>query len=132
MVFYQCYWDVVGGSLTGLVNFTLATVRVPFGLLEFFVALILEKDYLESTSDIRPITLLNVAFKVVMKVLLNGMRHIMTKLIGPFHNSFLPWRSTLDNVILAQEVMHNMNRKKGKKSFMMIKVDLHKAYNNLD
>lgn len=52
----------------------------------------------------------------------------MQRIIGPTQNSFLPGRSTLDNIILTQEVVHYMNRKKGKKGLMVIKLDLHKAY----
>lgn len=37
----------------------------------------------------------------------------------------------MDNVILTQEVIHIMRRKKGKKGLMPVKLDLHEAYNNL-
>lgn len=114
VAFYQHFWDVVGSPLTRLVNLAFSTGRIPTGLLEALVTLIPKKDRPESVSDFRPITLLNVAFKIVTKVLVNKMRPFMSKLIGHFQNSFLPGRSTLDNVILAQEV-HSMNRKKGKR-----------------
>lgn len=52
----------------------------------------------------------------------------MSKLIGPHQNSFLPNRSTTDNVILTQEVVQNMNNKRRKKKLMIFKVDLQKAY----
>lgn len=122
----------MGNSLTGLVNSTFSTGRFPTGLLEALITLIPKKDRLELASDFRPITLLNVVFKVITKVLVNKMHPIMSKLIRSFKNSFLPGRSMLDNVILAQEVMHCMNRKKGSKGFMMIKLDLHKAYDSID
>lgn len=130
--FYQHFWEEVGPKLTGFVNNALTFSRVPTGMLEAFITLIPKKDCPEDASDFRPITLLNVAFKVVSKVLVNRLRPIMNKLIGPFQNSFLPGRSTLDNVILAQEIMHSMNMKKGKKGFMMVKIDLHKAYDSLN
>lgn len=38
----------------------------------------------------------------------------------------------MDNVILTLEIIHSMNRKKGKKGFMVLKLDLHKAYDSLD
>lgn len=81
-------------------------------------------------ANFRPITLLNVAFKVILKVLVNRMRPIMCKLIGPRHNSFLLGRSTLDNVILTHEIIHNVNKRKGRKGIMAIKIDLHKAYDS--
>lgn len=54
------------------------------------------------------------------------------KLIGPYQNNLLPGQSTLDNVILTQEFIHTMNRKKGKKGNMVIKIDLHKVCDNLN
>lgn len=86
----------------------------------------------ETANYFRPITLLNVVFKIISKVLVNRMRPIMSKLVGPFQNSFLPGRSTMDNVILNQEIMHSMRHKKGRKGYMMIKIDLHKAHDSLD
>lgn len=85
----------------------------------------------ESAADFRSITLLNVSFKVISKVLVNRLRPIMLKLIGPHQNSFLPGRSTMDNVILTQEVVHVMNNKRRKKNTMIIKIDLQKAYDSV-
>lgn len=39
--------------------------------------------------------------------------------------------NSYDNVIVAQEVIHYMERKKGKKGVMAIKVDLEKAYDRI-
>lgn len=112
-IFYQKYWDVVSGEITGMVNNALETGKVPGGMLHAFIILIPKRDCPETTGDFRPITLLNVAFKIISKVLVNRFRPIMNKIIDPYQNSFLLGRSTLDNVILTQEIMHGMNKKKG-------------------
>ena len=41
-------------------------------------------------------------------------------------------RRGLDNVVVAQELIHILDRKKGKIRFMAIKVDLAKAYDRLE
>ena len=38
----------------------------------------------------------------------------------------------LDNIIIAQELIHTMTLKKGKTGFMAIKIDLEKAYDRLE
>ncbi|XP_031120628.1 uncharacterized protein LOC116023758 [Ipomoea triloba] len=130
-IFYQHFWSEVGHSLTNMVNQALVSGMVNNSLLTAFITLIPKKEVLETAADFRPITLLNVAFKVISKVLVNRLRPIMQNLIGPHQNSFLPGRSTMDNVILTQEVVHTMSSKKGKKGFMIVKVDLHKAYDSV-
>ncbi|XP_019181390.1 PREDICTED: uncharacterized protein LOC109176414 [Ipomoea nil] len=130
--FYQDFWDIVSNPITDLVNQALTTGRVPVGILESFVTLIPKKDNTESAADFRPITLLNVVFKIITKVVVNRLRPLMDKLVGPHQNSFLPGRSTLDNIVLTQEIMHSMRNKKGKKGSLVMKVDLHKAYDSID
>ncbi|XP_019157963.1 PREDICTED: uncharacterized protein LOC109154684 [Ipomoea nil] len=130
--FYRHYWDIVGDSVTHFVNSCLTSGTIPSGMLEAYMTLIPKKENPENAGDFRPITLLNVIFKIVSKVLVNRLKPIMKKMVGPFQNSFLPGRSTLDNVVLTQEVIHNMTKAKGKKGFMVLKLDIHKAYDSLD
>ncbi|XP_031101801.1 uncharacterized protein LOC116005700 [Ipomoea triloba] len=130
-IFYQHFWSEVGPSLTRMVNQALVSGTIETSLLKAFMTLIPKKEVPETAADFRPITLLNVAFKAISKVLVNRLRPIMCKLIGPHQNSCLPGRSTMDNVILTQEVIHTMSSKKGKKGFMIVKVDLHKAYDSV-
>lgn len=131
-MFYQHFCEEISPALTKLVNQAIETGSVHKSLLQAFMTIIPKKEAPKSAADFRPITLLNVAFKVISKVLVNRVRPIMCKLIGPHQNSFLTGRSTLDNVILTQEIIHNMNRRKGKKGLMVVKVNLHKAYESVD
>ncbi|XP_019164608.1 PREDICTED: uncharacterized protein LOC109160818 [Ipomoea nil] len=130
--FYQNFWEEIGAAITILVNRAFYTGSVPLSILQAFVTLIPKKEVPETAADFRPITLLNVGFKVISKVLVNRLRPIMCRIIGPHQNSFLPGRSTLDNVILTQEVIHTMNKRKCRKGLMVVKVDLQKAYDSVD
>lgn len=55
----------------------------------------------------------------------------MTQLIGPNQASFVPGRHIIDNILVAQEVMHSMHIRKGKTAWMALKVDLEKAYDRI-
>ncbi|GLT65467.1 hypothetical protein SLA2020_378990 [Shorea laevis] len=54
------------------------------------------------------------------------------QLIGPYQSSFLAGRSMTNNIVLTQEVVHSMQRMKGSNGAMLLKIDLHKAFDSVD
>ena len=50
---------------------------------------------------------------------------------GPFQRSLLPGRATTDNINLAQEIIANLRRKKGKMGYAILKIDLEQAYDKI-
>ena len=94
--------------------------------------LIPKVDHPENLSQFRPISLCNVRYKLITKVVANRLKCFMPKLIGPMQSSFVPGRHITDNIIIAQEAFFSMNRKKGKVGWMAIKVDLEKEYDRLN
>ncbi|KAK3222256.1 hypothetical protein Dsin_009281 [Dipteronia sinensis] len=79
----------------------------------------------------RPISLCNTYYKVVSKVVVQRLRHIIPSLISPNHVAFVPGRQIQNNIIVAQEVLHKFKRAKGKMRFIARKIDLAKAYDRL-
>ncbi|XP_072059052.1 uncharacterized protein [Arachis hypogaea] len=79
----------------------------------------------------RPISLGNVSYKVIIKILARRLRSVMEKLVRPTQCSFVLGRQSSDNIIITQEVIHSMRNKKGRKGWMAIKIDLEKAYDIL-
>ena len=70
-------------------------------------------------------------YKVVTKIVVKRLRPFLPKLISPLQTAFVPRRMGLDNMIIAQELIHTMTLKKGKTRFMATKIDLEKAYDRL-
>ncbi len=46
--------------------------------------------------------------------------------------AFIPNRAIQDNIIIAHEVFHHMRKPKGKKHSMAVKIDMHKAYDQVE
>lgn len=86
----------------------------------------------DSLAKFRPISLCNVLTKVISKVLTNRLRSLMTQLTGQCQSSFIPRRSTSDNIIIAQEVIHSLRRRRERNGAFVVKVDLEKAYDKVD
>ncbi|XP_028080539.1 uncharacterized protein LOC114282098 [Camellia sinensis] len=59
------------------------------------------------------------------------LRPLLGKIVRPNQSSFIPGRNTSDNIIITQEIIHSLNKKKGKKGGLVFKIDLEKAYDNL-
>ena len=77
------------------------------------------------------ISLCNVLFKTITKAMVMRLKTLMPKLIGPAQASFIPGRLSTDNIVVVQEAVHSMRRKKGKKGWMLLKLDLEKAYDRI-
>ena len=60
------------------------------------------------------------------------LRPFLDKLISPLQTTFVPGRKGIDNVIIAQEIIHSLGKKKGKTRYMALKIDLEKAYDKLE
>lgn len=90
-------------SLTGQFDETIAKT---------LLVLILKVDNPVYLKNFRPISLCNMVYKVITKVIVNRLRTFLDDLIFPLQSNFIPKRGTSDNAILAQEVVHFMHRSK--------------------
>ncbi|XP_024043219.1 uncharacterized protein LOC112099922 [Citrus clementina] len=96
------------------------------------LVLIPKKEQPISFRMYRPINLCTVTYKTITKIIANRLQELLPDLIGPHQTSFVPGRHITENIIVTQEIIHSMWRKKGCKGFMAIKVDLEKAYDRLN
>ncbi|GLU14892.1 hypothetical protein SLE2022_314330 [Rubroshorea leprosula] len=131
-IFYQKHWEEVSGTLLSFTNNVIRDGCFDLALLKAHIVLIPKGDNPDTIQKFRPICLLNVAYKVLSKVLVNRLRPFLQQLIGPFQNSFLVGRCTTDNIILSQEAVHSMRKMKGRRGAMIFKIDLHKAFDSVD
>ena len=132
-IFFQKYWDVVGPQVTQSVIHILRTGIMPNGLNDTYICLIPKVKSPQKITEYRPISLCNVIYKIVAKVLANKLKGVLPEVISDAQSAFVPRRQITDNVLVAFEVMHCINqRRKGKEGLMAIKLDMSKAYNRVE
>ena len=86
----------------------------------------------ESLSNYHPISLCNIVYKIVTKVIVAKICPMLSNLVLPYQTTFVPSRKGVDNPIIVQELVHTMSKKKGRGGLMAIKIDLDKAYDRLE
>lgn len=132
-IFYQKYWDIVGPNVVNCVLDALNSGVLPCGINETYICLIPKINSLLKIIDFWPISLCNMVYKIISKVLANRLKRILTKVIDESQSAFMPSRSITDNVLVAFEMMHCIDqRRKGKKAFMAVKLDMSNAYDRVE
>uniref|UniRef100_A0A803NHG8 Reverse transcriptase domain-containing protein n=1 Tax=Cannabis sativa TaxID=3483 RepID=A0A803NHG8_CANSA len=84
-------------------------------------------------SNLRPIALSNVLFKIITKVMVNRMKPFMDSIIYENQSAFIPGRLISNNILVSFEVLHYLRtNRKGKNGFMALKLDMSKAYEQIE
>lgn len=130
-IFYQKYWNIIGEDVCNFVKNCFANSNIHEEANKTLISLIPKSDNPENIKMFRPISLCNVRYKIVTKIIVARLRPLLDKIISPFQSSFIPGRSTSDNIIITQEVLHTLRSKKGKKGGILLKIDLEKAYDKI-
>lgn len=130
-VFYQDCWEIVGESVKRFVLSFFESGVLPPAANDVFIVLLPKVAKPERITQFRPVSLCNVLFKVITKMMVIRLKNVISKLIGPAQSSFIPGRLSIDNIVVVQEAVHSMRRKKGRKGWMLLKLDLEKAYDRV-
>ena len=132
-LFYQKFWHIVGNGVTDAVLDFLHTGNIVPDINYTHIVLIPKVKKPEKMADFRPISLCNVIYKIISKVLANRLKLILPQLISPTQSAFVPGRLITDNVLVVYETLHAMHiRKKGKKGALALKLDVSKAYDTVE
>ena len=104
-----------------------------FELNSTLLALIPKNKNPTSVTDFRPISLCNVFYKIISKVLANRLKVILPTIIFPTQSAFIQGCLITDNVLVAYETLHMMHSCiRGKKGYMTVKIDMSMAYDRVE
>lgn len=87
-IFYQKYWDVVGKNVIDCVLHTL-------------ICLIPKVKSPQKITEFHPISLCNVSYKIMFKLLANRLKRILAEVVNESQSAFIPGRQITDNVLVA-------------------------------
>jgi hypothetical protein len=132
-IFFKKFWPFIEDAVTKEVLVSLQTGVIPTGWNETAIILIPKVNDPELITQFRPISLCNVLYKIISKVLANRLKVILPEIISIAQSAFVPGRLITDNVLVAYECVHALRGKReGKDSFCAVKLDMHKAYDRVE
>ncbi|CAN0926384.1 LINE-1 reverse transcriptase homolog [Linum grandiflorum] len=131
--FYQHFWPLVGKDVVTNCIDWLTRESLPNFFQETSIILLPKGDNPESMKDWCPISLCNVLYRLIAKVLANRLRRILPGIISEEQSVFVNGRSIVDNVMFAFEMLHSMKSKGGRKTGeVAVKIDISKAFDRVD
>ncbi|KAK3228647.1 hypothetical protein Dsin_000528 [Dipteronia sinensis] len=131
-IFYQHYWELVGSSIVEACMNILNHGATVEGMNNTVICLIPKNQKLETMADFRPISLCNVIYKIIAKVITNRFRHALGGIISENQCAFIPGHLISDNTIVGFECIHRLKRRERKKGSMAIKLDMSKAFDRVE
>ena len=130
--FYHRIWNELGGEIFTIASSWLASGSFPHELNVIHIILAPKGDNPAIMKDLRPISLCNVLYKIISKVLANRLGPLIDKWIYPEQAAFILSCSIMDNALTTFEILHYMCCKhKGKTCDVALKLDASKAFDSV-
>ena len=114
-LFSQHYWPSMGADVTEAVLSCLALGVIPPSINQTFITLIPKVKSPTKVSEYRPISLCNIIYKIVSKVITNRLKGMLPLIISESQSAFQLDKAIPDNILVAFETLHHMKNQKKKK-----------------
>ena len=111
-IFDRRFWDLLSEELTKTVLSVVNSRVIPEGWNITTIVLIPKVDTPESITQFRPISLCNVIYKVISKMLAARLKVLLPNIVSKNRSAFVLGRIIIDNVIVAYECLHTMKKTK--------------------
>jgi ABC-type sugar transport system permease subunit len=125
--FHHC-WPMIREEVWKIVEDSRLSKNVLLAFNATFLTLIPKEERTTHPKQFIPITLCNVIYKIITKVIAMCLKIILPFIISKEQSGYVEGRQILDNIILAHEVIHSL---KSSCMGMIIKLDFSKAFDTI-
>lgn len=132
VAFYHQHWEAIKTGVFSFVRNFFENNYLDTKLNQTHICLIPKIEKPTTVKDYRPISLANVAYKIISKILAERLKPWLNSIITENQSAFIPGRLITDNVLIAHELMHSLNTKNLKNKFMAVKLDIAKAFDKVE
>lgn len=124
--FYRCFYHIFEPLFLKLINEIEKEGTLSRTMKNGMITLIYKKGDKQEITNWRPITLLNVDYKVFAKVMANRLKHVLPKIINQNQTCCVPGRDISDNVANIRDIIEYANYT-GIEGYLL-KIDQQKAF----
>ncbi|XP_055824484.1 uncharacterized protein LOC129893019 [Solanum dulcamara] len=128
--FFQECWEIIKEDLFRVVLSFFNGQTLPKYYTHTCLVLLPKVSHPNKLSEFRPISLSNFTNKIISKLLCLRLAPTLPTLISPNQSGFVKNRSISENIMLAQEIIHQI-KKPNVGGNVVIKLDMAKAYDRV-
>ncbi|GJR92121.1 putative RNA-directed DNA polymerase, eukaryota, reverse transcriptase zinc-binding domain protein [Tanacetum coccineum] len=128
-LFIKSYWELFKPDVEAAVRDFFDHFAMPKGANSSFITLIPKVANPIHIKDFRPISLIGVHYKIIVKILANRLAKVVDKVVSLEQSAFILGRQILDGPFMLSELMAWYKKQNHK--LMMFKVDFEKAYDTV-
>jgi hypothetical protein len=128
--FFLAFFYLLGPKLLAVVEESRLKGKVSGALNATFLALIPKSDKPNTFEGFRPISLCNLTYKIITKIIAARIKSSLSTGISKEQFGFLEGRQITDAIGVAQEALHSIKIKNNKA--LVLKLDMMKAYDRVD
>lgn len=113
VLFYKEYWHIISRDVIATVQDFFKGENVLPSLNYTFIVLIPKVTNPQLVTQFRLISLCNVFYKIISKIIATHLKKFLPRMIYENQSAFVPGRLIQDNSILAHEICHALNSRRG-------------------
>ena len=127
--FYTFFWNDLKDLLIGSLNAGYEQSTLSFTQRQAILTLLFKKGNKASLDNWRPISLLNVDYKIAASVLCTRLKRVIEYIISEDQTGFMKKRSAAENVRLVQDIIDYYTSTN--QSGIIMFLDFRKAFDNV-
>ena len=128
--FYSQFWDKLGEPLVSVFNQGLARGELPESMKASVTRLVHKKDDKRLLKNWRPISLLNVDYKICSKAVSFRLSRVLGSIVDPDQTCSVPGRSIHPNLVLLRDTLAFIDRTG--ETGILLSLDQEKAFDRVD
>ncbi len=128
--FYKSFWDLLGDDLVAVLNDCLCKGALSQSQRTGLISLLYKKNDKMDTKNWCPISLLCTDYKILLKVLTNRLKSVLSSVVSPSQVCGVPGRFSGEHIRLLQDIINYSNS--SAIGAALISLDQEKAFDRVE